>query len=79
MTAPLTDEMVRILRAVDRGAMVMNPAGRYCIAGEPRPDRRSRELLAKRGLIAWHYTRETGTIWLVTEKGRRALDGWERP
>lgn len=73
MSKPLTDEMLRIMRAIDREAMHANSSGRYVIAGEPRPDRRSRELLMKRGLIEWRWKGETR--WYLTDKGRAALSG----
>lgn len=50
---PLTEEMVRILKAVSEGRMTTNQAGRWVIAGEARPKRSARETLTKRGYIEW--------------------------
>lgn len=71
--APITDEMLRILAAIEAGTFHVNSAGRYVIAGEPRPDRRSRELLRKRGLIDWSHRFGEGTKWHLTDGGREAL------
>lgn len=71
----LTEEMLRILRAIDRGAMTVNEHGRYVISGEPRPDRLSRERLRNRGLIDHFYEQGRGSHWRVTAKGKAVLRG----
>lgn len=84
----LTDEMVRIMRAINDGTFGVNANGRYIIFGQARPDRRSRELLQKRGLIDWRYevdrkantrvlwSTSTGRyVWFVTAKGLEKLGG----
>lgn len=50
---PLNDEEIRVLRAVCRGHMQVNGAGRYVIEGGPRPERKARASLQRRGLIDW--------------------------
>lgn len=46
-------EEKRILWAAREGRMHTNRSGRYVIDGEPRPDRKTRERLVRRGWIAW--------------------------
>lgn len=70
----LTDEMWRILRAISERRMNLNPAGRYIIPGEDRPDAKSREKLRKRGLIEHRYTQGIGSYWCLTNKGWEVLD-----
>lgn len=70
----LTDEHVRILYAVENGEMFVNRHGRYEIEGQERPDRKSREQLVKRGLIAWYYTEARNrSPWRLTAKGNAAV------
>lgn len=70
MSKPLSDEEVRILRAVAAGRMTLNDASRYVIAGEPRPDRKARERLTKRDLIDVPWRERVPAL---TAKGRDAL------
>lgn len=67
----LDREGCRIIVAIQDGRFGTNKSGRYVIRGEERPDRRTRELLAKRGLIDWTYT--DGFRWFVTPEGEEAL------
>lgn len=71
---PLTDEQLRILRAIQNGTFGLNSNGRYIIVGEARPDRKSRERLRGRGLIEHFYEQGRGTQWRVTARGKRFLD-----
>lgn len=77
---PLTDEMLRILRAVERGDLYVNRHGRYNIVGQLRPDRKSRERLLGRGYIVntWklHFHDSQESIkepYRLTDLGRKAL------
>ena len=75
MTAPkpLTVEELRILRAAAEGRLTCgHSSGRWQIAGEPRPDRKSRERLKKRGLI--DYAAGSWTVLEATPLGRSRLD-----
>jgi len=72
---PLTEEQVRILRAIGEDRLTTNSYGRYVIEGEPRPDRKSREKLRGRGLIESWYEVGRGSHWRLTERGRKVLDG----
>lgn len=69
----MTEEMWRILIAVDEGRLSVNRHGRYEIDREERPDRKSREKLRSRGLIAHYYSQELRSHWRVTAKGKAAL------
>lgn len=68
---PITDEMARILVAIEDGRLFLNPAGRWEIQGEKRPERRSRDLLRGRGLIVSIW--DNGPKYRLTAKGRAAL------
>jgi hypothetical protein len=72
---PLTDEMTRILRACSHGAMHTNSVHRWVIDREPRPRRRDRELLQKRGYIRCsdHLLPGRGWVMELTELGVAAL------
>jgi hypothetical protein len=69
----LTNEMWRILIAIDERRLFMNTAGRYEIEGEERPDRKSREKVFKRGLAAHLYVLRGDYPYRVTAKGKVAL------
>jgi len=75
---PLTNEMLRILQFVSDGKVNRNDAYRWVIDGpHARPDRRSRELLVKRGYIVEMGARGlTGgsTHYVLTDLGRAALE-----
>lgn len=73
MSALLTDEHLRILIAVEDERLIVNKHGRYEIEGEERPDRKSREQLRSRGLIASRYG-NLDNPWRITAKGKTALD-----
>jgi hypothetical protein len=73
VSKPLDTEGLRILCAVRDGVMGANSNGRYIIPGQARPDRRTRESLRSRGLIANRFSHERGYYWFLTEKGRTAL------
>ncbi len=66
---PLTAEQARIVRAAASGRLRTNEHGRWVIAGEERPERKPRERLAKRGLIAW----QPGGAVIATAAGLAAL------
>jgi hypothetical protein len=70
----LTNEQMRILYAIREGRMTVNSHGRYVIEGEERPDRKSREQLRSRGLIAHFYERGQGSHWRLTAKGNATFD-----
>ncbi len=81
--ASLTDEHYRILRAAADRRLRTNRAARWTIAGEARPDRKSRERLKARGLIDYPQIepaapKMAGLAWdfgrlVLTDKGREAL------
>ena len=66
----LTNEQWRILYAIRDGRLSVNEHGRYLIAGGPRPSRKDREGLAKRGLIGWSFGKQGLRL---TEQGELAL------
>ena len=69
-TAPLTEEMVRILRAATDGRLVLDmETWRWGIVGEARPDSRSRKLLMSRGHLRWSH----GFSVVVSPSGELAL------
>lgn len=71
----LSDEQVRILRAIEDGRFYVNHAGRYIIRGEARPNRRERERLFKRGLVteAWGRRAQDGMKWKLSARGFAVL------
>lgn len=77
----LSDEECRILLAAEEERLYMNGNGRYEIDQEIRPDRRTRENLSKRGLIATVYKSGTysparkhpSVVYRITAKGKSAL------
>ena len=52
----VTEEHIRILKAIEEGRLSVNPAGRYVIVGERRPDRTSREQVFARGYARGLYS-----------------------
>lgn len=67
-------EGFRILAAIRDGRMIVNEHGRYLIAGEDRPDRKTRERLRSRGYIDSRYDfGGRGSYWIVTARGVEAL------
>ena len=69
MSKALTNEQWRILYAIRDGRLSVNEHGRYLIAGGPRPSRKDRERLAKRGLIDWAFVGNRGLR--LTVQGER--------
>jgi hypothetical protein len=70
-TRPLTDEELRILRAVADGRMCVNDKGRYVIDGGARPARKAREALQAFGYISW--PRGPRQVSPITPNGQTAL------
>lgn len=70
----ITDEEIRIMRAIEDGDFGVNEHGRYVIKGQARPDRKARVNLMNREWIDWRWRAQQGTVWFVTDKGREALE-----
>lgn len=72
--APLTDEMVRILRAAERGNLFRSiRTWRWQIEGQLPPDSRARKLLLSRGYLGSNGSNKA----IITGDGRRALAEYE--
>lgn len=73
-------EDLRILTAAREGRLVGNVYGRWLIEGEARPDRRRRESLMRRGMLAHEVGFNVQSLTL-TEKGHKLrfalMTGWE--
>ncbi len=77
---PLTDEMMRILRACGEGALWLDHRGngwRWKIIGGQRPESRARKLLIQRGYIGqrWEgWGSHAVHLAFLTDLGRAALE-----
>lgn len=77
-SAPLTEEMVRILRAASEGRLRLRVDNfRWEITGESKPDSRSRKLLMSRGHLRW--SRAFANDVEVGPSGERALADRQEP
>lgn len=67
------DEELRILRAAAAGAIHTNGHGRWVIDQQPRPNRKAREGLLRRGYVTYAYLAGR-SAYQLTGAGRAMLD-----
>lgn len=72
-----TAEKHRILRAAQYQRIWTNPAGRWVIEGDLRPNRKEREALFNGGFVDYMWDRDRRCGYKLTDKGRALLIEWD--